>query len=477
MRWARPALAARWAVRHCVAGAGRAVRPGRLEPARRARSRSAWSPAPLVTWLDAARRGDRTESGRRRRIAARAPAGNRRALPARGARARSCSPTPTGRSRAGAVEQRIERELAAVLGAASARLLLDAARREQGRDLDTVATHRRRSLAGAALQPARARGRAGEHEPGHQRGRSPSCAWWRGTAATRNCSTIPEPLLQVGVPVSRPAARTTSRTKRARRRRGDSRGETCKRIAHMRAGTPYVAERRFRRQPWSRSAATRCRAAASSRPSPTSPRSAAPRPSSRASPKRWSSASIARTAELEGAKGDAERANRAKTPLPRRGQPRPGAAAQRRAPVHPRAGAATRAHAAVPRGGRQHRRRARFRRRPARRPAGYFAARRRRHVAATCRRSASTSCCSTWPTEFGVLARQKGLRAATTCRRAPGCAATRSCCAACCRTSSPMRCATPRSGRILLGCRRRGDALRDRSVGHRPGHRRSRPAA
>src|SRR5690606_40680797 len=37
------------------------------------------------------------------------------------------------------IEARLERELAAVLGSASARLLLDAARRQAGPDLDTVA--------------------------------------------------------------------------------------------------------------------------------------------------------------------------------------------------------------------------------------------------------------------------------------------------------------------------------------------------
>src|SRR3546814_21126018 len=48
------------------------------------------------------------------------------------------------------LEARLERELAAVLGSASARLLLDAARRQAGPDLDTVA-----AIVGEASQDLR----------------------------------------------------------------------------------------------------------------------------------------------------------------------------------------------------------------------------------------------------------------------------------------------------------------------------------
>src|SRR5690606_14995818 len=48
------------------------------------------------------------------------------------------------------IESRLERELSAVLGSASARLLLDAARREAGADLETVA-----AIVGEASQDLR----------------------------------------------------------------------------------------------------------------------------------------------------------------------------------------------------------------------------------------------------------------------------------------------------------------------------------
>jgi signal transduction histidine kinase/Na+/proline symporter/CheY-like chemotaxis protein len=139
------------------------------------------------------------------------------------------------------IEQRIERELAAVLGAASARLLLDAARREQGRDLDTVAT-----IVGEASQALRFNQRVLEAAlENMSQGISVVDAELRLVAWNRRYAELfdyPAALLQVGVPVSELVAHNVRRGL-AGPGRGD--GEVDKRIAHMRAGTPYVAERRF----------------------------------------------------------------------------------------------------------------------------------------------------------------------------------------------------------------------------------------
>ena len=141
------------------------------------------------------------------------------------------------------VELRVERELAAVLGAASARLLLDAARREQGRDLDTVAT-----IVGEASQALRFNQRVLEAAlENMSQGISVVDAELRLVAWNRRYAELfgyPETLLQVGVPVAGLVAHNVQRGL-AGSGSGNVDREVEKRIAHMRAGTPYVAERKF----------------------------------------------------------------------------------------------------------------------------------------------------------------------------------------------------------------------------------------
>jgi signal transduction histidine kinase/CheY-like chemotaxis protein len=139
------------------------------------------------------------------------------------------------------VEQRVERELAAVLGAASARLLLDAARREQGRDLDTVAT-----IVGEASQALRFNQRVLEAALENMtQGISVVDAELRLVAWNRRYAELfdyPPALLQVGVPVSQLVAHNL---RLGLPDEGRLQAEVGKRMDHMRTGTPYVAERRF----------------------------------------------------------------------------------------------------------------------------------------------------------------------------------------------------------------------------------------
>jgi signal transduction histidine kinase/Na+/proline symporter/CheY-like chemotaxis protein len=262
----------------------------------------------VVTWLDASRRGASPElvvgaglaRARLQEIAARflpqdrvrkllADAGESDAVPS-------------------AIEQRIERELAAVLGAASARLLLDAARREQGRDLDTVAT-----IVGEASQALRFNQRVLEAAlENMSQGISVVDAELRLVAWNRRYAELfayPEPLLRVGVPVADLLAHNLQGELPFDRK---ARREVEKRIAHMRAGTPYVAERQFgdsvveirgNPMPGGGFVATFTDVTAFRR-SEAELKGIAETLEQRV---------IGRTAELEGAKGEAERANRAKT--------------------------------------------------------------------------------------------------------------------------------------------------------------------
>jgi len=145
-----------------------------------------------------------------------------------------------------AQEARVERELAAVLGAASARLLLDAARRETGRDFDTVA-----AIVGEASQDLRFNQRLLEAAlENMSQGISVVDRELRLVAWNRRYAELfgyPGSLLRVGVPVadllrwnlaqSWPAGAAASERQLAL--------EIGKRIRHMHAGTPYVSERRF----------------------------------------------------------------------------------------------------------------------------------------------------------------------------------------------------------------------------------------
>ncbi len=137
-------------------------------------------------------------------------------------------------------EARLERELAAVLGAASARLLLDAARREAGRDLDTVA-----AIVGEASQDLRFNQRLLEAAlENMSQGISVVDRELRLVAWNRRYAELfgyPDTLLRVGVPIAD--------LLRHNLRHGWNvdaiEDEVDKRLRHMRAGTPYVSERVF----------------------------------------------------------------------------------------------------------------------------------------------------------------------------------------------------------------------------------------
>ena len=137
-------------------------------------------------------------------------------------------------------EARLERELASVLGAASARLLLDAARREAGRDLDTVA-----AIVGEASQDLRFNQRLLEAAlENMSQGISVVDRDLRLVAWNRRYAELfgyPDALLRVGVPVAELV--------RYNLRHGWNvdaiEVEVDKRLRHMRAGTPYVSERSF----------------------------------------------------------------------------------------------------------------------------------------------------------------------------------------------------------------------------------------
>ena len=138
-------------------------------------------------------------------------------------------------------EARLERELSAVLGSASARLLLDAARREAGPDLDTVAT-----IVGEASQDLRFNQRVLEAAlENMSQGISVVdydlrlVAW---NARYAELFDYPQEMLRVGVPVAGLVAYNVQAGLVHGR---NVQQEVDKRLAHMRMGTPYVTERRF----------------------------------------------------------------------------------------------------------------------------------------------------------------------------------------------------------------------------------------
>ena len=206
------------------------------------------------------------------------------------------------------VQQRVERELAAVLGAASARLLLDAARREQGRDLDTVAT-----IVGEASQALRFNQRVLEAAlENMDQGISVVDAELRLVAWNQPYADLfdyPPELLHVGVPVAELVAHNVAR---GRVQSDAPEAAVQRRLAHMRVGTPYVTERRFgdtvveirgNPMPGGGFVATFTDVTAFRR-SEAELKSVAETLEHRVAE---------RTAELAGAKAEAERANRAKT--------------------------------------------------------------------------------------------------------------------------------------------------------------------
>ncbi|GGK04487.1 hybrid sensor histidine kinase/response regulator [Luteimonas terricola] len=141
------------------------------------------------------------------------------------------------------IEARFERELAAVLGSASARLLLDAARREAGPDLDTVA-----EIVGEASQDLRFNQRVLEAAlENMSQGISVVDRELHLVAWNRRYAELfgyPQGLLRIGVPVADLVVHNLGRGL-AGDVRGRVDGESAKRMRHMQAGTPYVSERVF----------------------------------------------------------------------------------------------------------------------------------------------------------------------------------------------------------------------------------------
>lgn len=139
------------------------------------------------------------------------------------------------------IQARLERELSAVLGSASARLLLDAARRQAGPDLDTVA-----AIVGEASQDLRFNQRVLEAAlENMSQGISVVDANLHLVAWNARYAQLfgyPDHLLRVGVPVADLVGFNIARGLTGSRA---VESQVQRRLAHMRAGTPYVSERRF----------------------------------------------------------------------------------------------------------------------------------------------------------------------------------------------------------------------------------------
>jgi signal transduction histidine kinase/Na+/proline symporter/CheY-like chemotaxis protein len=139
-----------------------------------------------------------------------------------------------------AIEARVEHELAAVLGSASARLLLDAAQREAGAELETVA-----AIVGEVSQELRFNQRLLEAAlENMSQGISVVDAQLRLVAWNRRYVEMfgfPETLLRVGAPVGELAAWALQRMPH----RGSASQALDRRLDFMRAGTPHLSERVF----------------------------------------------------------------------------------------------------------------------------------------------------------------------------------------------------------------------------------------
>src|SRR4249919_1924289 len=146
---------------------------------------------------------------------------------------------PTDGAVPAATEARIERELAAVLGSASARVLLDAARREAGH-LDTVA-----AIVGEASRDLRFNQRVLEAAlENMSQGISVVDAQLRLVAWNKRYAELidyPDALLQVGTPIADLARHAL----RQLPPNGDAEHALQRRLAHMRAGSPHLTERVF----------------------------------------------------------------------------------------------------------------------------------------------------------------------------------------------------------------------------------------
>ncbi|MBW3551466.1 MAG: PAS domain-containing hybrid sensor histidine kinase/response regulator, partial [Proteobacteria bacterium] len=139
-------------------------------------------------------------------------------------------------------EARVERELAAVLGSASARVLLDAARREAGRDLDTVA-----AIVGEASADLRFSQRVLEAAlQNMSQGISVVDSRLRLVAWNRRYAELfgfPEELLQIGRPIAELSRWALQRLPPQGRGSRDLERALSRRLAYMRAGTAHLSER------------------------------------------------------------------------------------------------------------------------------------------------------------------------------------------------------------------------------------------
>ncbi|KQZ67856.1 MULTISPECIES: PAS-domain containing protein [unclassified Lysobacter] len=150
---------------------------------------------------------------------------------------------PSGEAVAAQIEARVERELAAVLGSASARVLLDAARRDAGRDLDTVA-----AIVGEASADLRFNQRVLEAAlQNMSQGISVVDAQLRLVAWNRRYAELfdfPPELLQVGRPIAELSRWALQRMPPSGRPlQGQLERALERRLAFMRAGTPHLSER------------------------------------------------------------------------------------------------------------------------------------------------------------------------------------------------------------------------------------------
>lgn len=142
------------------------------------------------------------------------------------------------------IESRLEHELAAVLGSASARLLLEAARRDQaGADLDTVA-----AIVGEASQDLRFNQRVLEAAlENMSQGISVVDANLHLVAWNRRYEELlgyPPDMLRVGMPIAEASHWALREVAGIDPARDASALE--RRLAHMRAGTPHLSERVFK---------------------------------------------------------------------------------------------------------------------------------------------------------------------------------------------------------------------------------------
>jgi len=191
----------------------------------------------LVTLVVALRRQAPRQASRKLDVAALRDAG-RRFLP-RELVERLLAGAPRSGAVPYAIEAAVERELSAVLGAASARLLLDAARRESS-ELDTVA-----AIVGEASQDLRFNQQVLQAAlQNMSQGISVIDREQRLVAWNRRYAELfgyPEGFLQVGMPI----AEVTRWALQRMPGQDDSERAVERRLAFMRAGSPHLTERVF----------------------------------------------------------------------------------------------------------------------------------------------------------------------------------------------------------------------------------------